>query len=108
MAIEIIVDNGIKPGRPIELFDTGLNVHPDDYQYDVTADGKRFVLLKPLAEVVRIALSFSYLLPYLNRGCISEWLLSEPHLGRSSSDKPRRRRRALLLPVRPPQTWTNR
>jgi eukaryotic-like serine/threonine-protein kinase len=48
MAVDIMVSDGIKPGQPRELFDTGLSVHPDDYQYDVTADGRRFILLKPV------------------------------------------------------------
>ena len=48
MAVDIVTGDRIKPGRPQELFDTGLNVHPDDYQYDVTADGRRFILLKPV------------------------------------------------------------
>ena len=50
MAVDIKIDGDIKPGRPRALFETGLIVHPNDNQYDVTDDGQRFVLLKPLVE----------------------------------------------------------
>jgi serine/threonine protein kinase len=50
MAVDIKADNKIEPGIPRVLFDTGLAVDPTNNQYDVTADGKRFLLLKSVSE----------------------------------------------------------
>jgi eukaryotic-like serine/threonine-protein kinase len=50
MAVDIEGDAGIKPGIPHMLFNTELDVDPVNDQYAVTADGRRFLLLKPLAE----------------------------------------------------------
>ena len=50
MAVDIRGDNQIEPGNPHVLFDTGLSVDPIRDQYEVTRDGQRFLLLKPLGE----------------------------------------------------------
>jgi eukaryotic-like serine/threonine-protein kinase len=48
MAVEIGGVAKIEPGIPRVLFDTGLNVDPRNDQYDMTSDGRRFLLFKPL------------------------------------------------------------
>jgi len=50
MAVNIEANTKIERGTPNELFDTKLSVDPLRDQYDVSSDGKRFLLLKPLAE----------------------------------------------------------
>ena len=50
MSVEVMLDDEIEIGEPQELFDTGLIINPEDYQYDVTSNGSRFVVLKPLVE----------------------------------------------------------
>jgi Tol biopolymer transport system component len=50
MAVDIMANTKIVHGKPTELFDTKLSVDPIRDQYDVSSDGKRFLLLKPLAE----------------------------------------------------------
>jgi len=53
MAADITTGAGINSGIPRELFDTGLIVNQavnEGGQYAVTSDGRRFLLLKPLAE----------------------------------------------------------
>ena len=47
MAVDIKADTRIESGIPRMLFDTELNVAPTLDQYAVTADGQRFLLLKP-------------------------------------------------------------
>ena len=49
MAVDIAGDSTIEPGIPHELFDTGLFVDPTLDHYAVTPDGKRFLILKPVA-----------------------------------------------------------
>ena len=50
MAVDISGNAELETGRPQVLFDTGLVVDPTNDQYDVTADGERFLVLKPLPE----------------------------------------------------------
>jgi eukaryotic-like serine/threonine-protein kinase len=57
MAVDIRGDGKIEPGAPRELFDSGLNVDPQDDQYAVTRDGQRFLLLKPLSENASIPIT---------------------------------------------------
>ena len=54
MAVDLKLDGEIEPGDPHVLFDTGLTVDPSNNQYEVTADGQRFVVLKPLADAASI------------------------------------------------------
>jgi serine/threonine protein kinase len=42
--------NKLEPGRPQELFNTGLIVEQGSKDYSVTGDGERFLLRKPLTE----------------------------------------------------------
>jgi serine/threonine protein kinase len=53
MAVDIEVETGITSGRPHMLFDTKLPVKTEDYQYDITTDGKRFLFLMPVIETTR-------------------------------------------------------
>jgi Tol biopolymer transport system component len=53
IAVEIRVGAGIEPGPSHVLFDTGLNFAPGRDQYAVTADGQRFLLLRPSEESAR-------------------------------------------------------
>jgi serine/threonine protein kinase len=49
MAVNIeIAGDEISPGRPEQLFQTGILVDPVRDQYAVTGDGKRFLMLAPL------------------------------------------------------------
>jgi Tol biopolymer transport system component len=50
MAVDIKTGAGIEPRSPRVLFDTGLTVVGNLDQYDATADGKRFLVLKPVSE----------------------------------------------------------
>lgn len=50
MAVDITAGAKIDSGIPRELFDTELNVSRTIDQYDVTADGQRFLVLKPVSE----------------------------------------------------------
>jgi len=53
MAVDMSVVNGrIDSGSPRVLFETGLSVDTNRDQYAVTADGQRFLLLKPLGEAL--------------------------------------------------------
>ncbi len=69
MAVDIVAgQGGIEPGIPRVLFDTGLYINePGGRHYDVTADGGRFLLLKPLTEgastPITIILNWTSLLP---------------------------------------------
>jgi hypothetical protein len=47
MAVNITAGLKIDCGPPQELFDTGLRMNPAADQYAVTADGQRFLVLKP-------------------------------------------------------------
>ncbi len=49
MAVDIGGNATIEPGIPHELFDTGLFVDPTLDNYAVTPDGRRFLILKPVA-----------------------------------------------------------
>ena len=66
MAVDISAEATIDSGRPKELFNTGLIVDPTNDQYDVTADGECFLILKPTAEAqatpITIALNWTSLL----------------------------------------------
>ena len=57
MAVDIKTDAKIQPGVPRALFDTGLNVDPNNDQYSVTPDGQHFLLLKPVAEAKSIPIT---------------------------------------------------
>jgi eukaryotic-like serine/threonine-protein kinase len=49
MAVDVIASPSLSSGTPHPLFDTGLtNISFDGDNYAVTADGQRFLLLKPL------------------------------------------------------------
>ena len=51
MAVDVKGNARIEPGIPKMLFDTKLGfVNPNNNQYEVTSDGQRFLLLKPLSE----------------------------------------------------------
>ncbi len=49
MAVDIGGNTTLEPGIPHELFDSGLFVDPTLDNYAVTPDGKRFLILKPVA-----------------------------------------------------------
>ena len=58
MAVDIRMDgNKIQSGKPRKLFETRLIVDVDKDQYAVTADGQRFLLLKPLTETTHIPIT---------------------------------------------------
>ena len=51
MAVDITIGTEVQPGTPRPLFDTKMTVFADwSRQYDVTPDGKRFLILKPVGE----------------------------------------------------------
>jgi Tol biopolymer transport system component len=54
MSVPLKVDRTIEAGRPVALFQTSLAVNrtrPDrDRRYDVTKDGKRFLIVAPIAK----------------------------------------------------------
>jgi serine/threonine protein kinase len=50
MAVDFKADQIIEAGKPHVLFDADLDVIPKEDQYDVTRDGQRFLILKPLAD----------------------------------------------------------
>jgi eukaryotic-like serine/threonine-protein kinase len=52
MAVDIKGENKIEPGIPHMLFDTELAVIWNNNQYEVTSDGQRFLLLKPLSGTI--------------------------------------------------------
>jgi len=52
MAVDIRTGARIEPGIPRSLFDTQLTIDPTLDQYDVTSDGQRFLILKPLSDSV--------------------------------------------------------
>jgi serine/threonine protein kinase len=47
MAVEIKEGESLEPGDPVRLFHTGIAARPNTDQYAVTADGRRFLILKP-------------------------------------------------------------
>ena len=47
MAVEIKEGERLEPGDPVRLFHTGIAAWPDIDQYAVTADGQRFLILRP-------------------------------------------------------------
>jgi hypothetical protein len=50
MSVDISYEGAtIRAGIPRELFDTGLTLNPSQDQYAVTANGQRFLVLKPIA-----------------------------------------------------------
>ena len=57
MAVDIKADARIESGIPHLLFNTGLEVDLNDSQYAVTADGQRFLLLKPISETTPIPIT---------------------------------------------------
>ncbi len=69
MAIDIVArQGGIEPGIPRILFDAGLYINEaGGRHYDVTADGERFLLLKPLTggapTPITVILNWTSLLP---------------------------------------------
>jgi serine/threonine protein kinase len=56
-AVDIGSNAGIEAGKPHILFDTGLIVDPTNNQYEVTADGRRFLVLKPLGKAASIPIT---------------------------------------------------
>jgi len=50
MAVDMKAGAEIEPGAPRALFGTGLAVVGNSDQYDATADGKRFLVLKPVSD----------------------------------------------------------
>ncbi len=50
MAVDIRSGEDIEASVPRKLFDTGFAVDPTNNQYDVTADGNRFLILTSLSE----------------------------------------------------------
>jgi len=55
MAVDINAGNEMDSGTPHLLFDTKLSVKTDTRrQYAASADGRRFLLQKPLAEAASI------------------------------------------------------
>ena len=57
MAVDLELDGKIESGTPHELFNTGLTVDPTNNQYEVTADGRRFLVLKRLTETASIPIT---------------------------------------------------
>ena len=58
MAVDIVAGHQIKAGIPRVLFDTKLSIRGDgSNHYAVSADGRRFLLLKPLAESTPAAIT---------------------------------------------------
>jgi hypothetical protein len=49
MAVGLTLTNKIDAGIPRELFETNINVDATRDQYAVTADGQRFLILKPVS-----------------------------------------------------------
>jgi eukaryotic-like serine/threonine-protein kinase len=49
MAVGMTLTNKIDAGIPRELFETNINVDATRDQYAVTADGQRFLILKPVS-----------------------------------------------------------
>jgi Tol biopolymer transport system component/predicted Ser/Thr protein kinase len=47
MAVAMKEGQRLEPGHPARLFHTGISAGPDIDQYAVTADGQRFLILKP-------------------------------------------------------------